>query len=311
MLGLGKKKTPDPGRRQQGGVSSNPPERKVFSYYNNRPRGAEDTRRNSKQKKANHRQLTNQQWFRNLPALLALMAVILSFLYCLGLKTTPHVVIAPPTDSKAVPPLRSLQAYQEGAQDILDNSPLNRTKLTINTKSFKKQFLQRFPEVEDVSISLPLVSQQPVITLLEAEPALMLQAHDKLVVLSTDGRVIMPAAALLEGVRSKLITVTDQSGLPVELGNSVLSSTDVHYITVVTRQLNARGLKVQSMNLPPHSQEIDVRIVGLPYTVKFDLSTHPEQGVGAYLALKQSLDTNKVTPNSYVDVRIEGRAYYK
>jgi hypothetical protein len=281
-------------------------QKKVFSYYDNRPA---DSQKPSSTKYIP--KVTRQQWVRNLPAIFAIIVVFISALYCLGLNNKPQVVIAPPTDSTAVPPLRSKQAYQQGAEDILHESILNSTKFTINTARFEKQFLQRFPEVADVSISLPLISQQPVITLQEAEPALLVQSSHHLVVLGKDGRVIMSADSLTPAVRQQLTLVTDQSGLSTDLGKGVLSTTDVQFILTVLAQLKAQHLTPQTVTLPAQSQEVDIKLNGQPYFIKFDLGTSPQQGVGAYLALKQLLDQQKVTPSSYVDVRIEGRAYYK
>ena len=300
----GRRPTVAPANDSRGGV---------FSYYNNHAsRAPKSTTKDGTRTlpKKIRKNVDHRRWARNMPALLALMAVFISVLYCLGLSNTPQIVITP-LDASAVPPLRSKQVYQAGAQAILKQSILSSTKLTISTSNFQKAFLQKFPEVSDVSLSLPIVSQQPVVTLEEAQPAMLLQSGNKTVVLDQNGRVIMDSQSLLPNVRSKLTTVVDQSGLPPTLGKTVLAGTNVQYINTVVAQLAAKHLTVQKLTLPPQSQELDVYLAGLPYFVKFDFNTDAREAAGTFLAVKANLDSQSKTPTSYVDVRISGRAYYK
>jgi hypothetical protein len=65
------------------------------------------------------------------------------------------------------------------------------------------------------------------------------------------------------------------------------------------------------MVLPVQTNELDVNLAGQSYFVKFDLQENdPRQQAGTFLATIASLKSQNITPTKYVDVRVDGRAYY-
>jgi hypothetical protein len=85
----------------------------------------------------------------------------------------------------------------------------------------------------------------------------------------------------------------------------------VAFIQEVAGQLKAKNMAIDSLTLPALADELDVRVKGLPYFIKFNIQANPRQSAGAFLAAKQHLDSQHVTPSQYVDVRVEEKAYYK
>jgi hypothetical protein len=66
------------------------------------------------------------------------------------------------------------------------------------------------------------------------------------------------------------------------------------------------------MTLPPAASELDVQIVDQPYFIKFNLENDdPRQQVGTYIATQAYLTSQHITPAHYIDVRVDGRAYYE
>ncbi|MGH7241431.1 MAG: hypothetical protein ACREGB_03995, partial [Candidatus Saccharimonadales bacterium] len=69
---------------------------------------------------------------------------------------------------------------------------------------------------------------------------------------------------------------------------------------------------VESMALPPAAYELDVKPAGVGYFVKFNMHEDTaRQQAGTFLAVRERLVSQGVTPGSYIDVRLDGRAYYK
>ena len=65
------------------------------------------------------------------------------------------------------------------------------------------------------------------------------------------------------------------------------------------------------MTLPPAASELDVKIAGKPYFVKFNLQADDaRRQAGTFLATQAQLQRKGITPAQYIDVRVEGRAYY-
>lgn len=289
-----------PGRYSPSARRESPPRPKspgkaAFSYYASRPKNSAAS------------VWWQRNWVKNLPSLIALAAVTICVLYSLGLSTKPRIVLSGQTGVK----LRDVKVYQQEAQSILSRSITSRTKFTVNIDGFEKVFMNEFPEVSDVSITLPLIGRRPVVNIVTARPVMLLTARGQAYVLDRRGQVIMRAADLDSTLRSQLPVVNDQSGMSVSLGQSVLPSKSISYVTTVLAQLKTKQLKTGSLILPAVPRELDVRIDGQPYFIKFDLDTNDREAVGSFLAVKQYLDENKIVPSAYVDVRVPGRAYYK
>ena len=247
-------------------------------------------------------------WIRNLPSLVALGVITLSVLYCLGLSTSPKVVVS--TSSPQAVVLRDKAEYQRGAQRILEGSIFSRTKFTVNAGGFEKAFRTEFPEVDEVALALPIVSRTPIVTISTAQPQLLLTAQGKVYVLDKRGTAIMMANDLSSSIRQTLPVINDQSGANVEVGQTVLPAEDVAFITTVLTQLKAKQVTPEAITLPATAHEVDIKPSGKAYFVKFNVDTDAREAAGAYLATRQKLEETKVNPAQYIDVRVPGRAYY-
>ena len=315
MFGLEKSKNNSSGERRQPGQQSRRPQpvaqkgKSVISYNTSRVverPTADDSRPKPTYKR---KRLRDRNWVRNLPSLIALIIITLSVLYCLGLSTDPKVVVSAASPQAIV--LRNKGDYERGAQRILDQSLLSHTKFTINSSGFEKAFRAEFPEVDDVSIALPIVSRRPIVTISTAQPQLLLTSQGKVYVLDKRGTAIMMANDLSSSIRQSLPVVTDQSGLRADVGKTILPTEDIQFITGVMTQLKAKGLTAESITLPPTAHEVDIKLAGQPYYIKFNVDTNPREAGGSFLAAKQKLEQTNTKPAQYIDVRVPGRAYYQ
>lgn len=317
---FGKKKSSEPQRRArqpvQGGRTGAQP---VFSYH------AQSART---EQAANNRRTTKLLWSSPGPAkpsprrnprtwprraLIAGLAVLALLLLAnsIFLSREPKIMITAGSDSRRLS-LRSEDEYALAAREELARSFTNANKITINAGGLAEAMEARFPELDRVSVVLPFIGRQPVFYIQPARPALLLKGPDGAVfILDDSGRAIMNAAKVPQAGKLGLVVVEDQSGLPLDLGKSVLPSDDIAFITEVQGQLKAKNLKIVAMVLPPGTSELDVRIEGKPYMVKFNLRGDARAEVGSLLAVKQHLERENKTPGSYIDVRVDNRAYYR
>lgn len=248
---------------------------------------------------------------RVLTAALAVLIVAL-LLSNLFLTRDPVVMVHEQADGRQLL-LRSQAEYQEAARELLAGSLANTNKLTINTREVADELQKKFPELAYVSVVLPIIGRQPTIHIQTTRPVLVLASSRSGGVFLVDesGRAVMDAAKVAASVKDKLPVVQDQSGLPVTVGDGALPSDNVDFITEVIGQLAAKGIRVAALVLPPAAGELDVRIEGAPYFVKFNLRGDARVEAGAFLAVKQQLERENKTPSSYIDVRVENKAYYR
>ena len=241
-----------------------------------------------------------------LVAIIVLLAALSTLLVAPNAKVSPLINGGA---SKAF--LRNQAEYQAAADKLLSSSIWNRNKVTINTDGIGSQMLKQFPELDSVSVTLPLFGHQPTVYVQPARAALVVAANNGAFVVDTSGKALMPSANL--PTAHNLPQVVDQSGLPVRLNQQVLTADDVNFIQTILGQLSAKHVAVSSMVLPSTSRELDVYISGQPYFVKFNLedSGNARQQAGTYLATAAELQREHVTPAHYIDVRVDGRAYYQ
>jgi hypothetical protein len=253
---------------------------------------------------------------RRFGLIIFLLAILASSVNILTVST--QVTIVPLITSNADPAselfLHDQTVYQAAASKLVASSIWNHNKVTINTARINQQLLQQFPELSSASITLPLLSKRPIVYLQTSQPALILAASDGSFVLDDGGKALLMASKLPGKISSNLPLVTDQSGLHAELNHQVLPAADVNFIQIVLAQLsaNTQHFTVASLTLPATASELDIRLNGQPYTIKFNLQNpDAREQVGTFLAIQAQLQSQHITPATYIDVRVDSRAYYK
>lgn len=294
-------------KSERGRRQNQPLPRSAFSFYAN-ARAEQPQRGRTVNQKSSQR---SWQWLHQLPMILALIAIGISLLWCLGLNSDPKVLQLS-NDATPIQQLRESSAYQQAAHQILSKSLMSHTKLTIDTHAVSASLKKQFPEISEAFVNIPLVSRRPIISLRLAEPAILLsdQKGDTYV-LDNTGRAIMPAGQLSKLGKFDLLTVSDKSGLAISLNKQILPAQSISFIKEVQAQLKAKQLTPSSYTMPTIANELHVRLQGLPYLVKFNMAEDARQQAGTYLAVKAHLDGEHITPAEYIDVRVPEKAYYK
>jgi hypothetical protein len=315
MFGRKAKKEPpqESSRRQVQRSGSLSP---AFSYYTSRvsekpiERPKADTQRGQRPPAEDTAETDSKRRLRSVLAGVPFWLLLIVVIVCVGklltLSTDPKIVIVGETSTSSNY-LRSLSVYEAAAQKLLAGSIMNHSKLTVDTEGISRAFQEEFPELQDVSISVPLASSRPVVYIQPASPSLVLEStHGSYYALNNSGLVL----TALRGQVSGLPIMIDQSGLLPQAGKQVLASSTVSFAQTVVYQFNAAHLSVSSFVLPANAPyELDVHLVGKPYAVRFNLANDALTQSGAAIATIQQLGTT--TPSNYIDVRVPGRVYYK
>ncbi|HLC91998.1 MAG TPA: hypothetical protein VJC09_03015 [Candidatus Saccharimonadales bacterium] len=291
--------------RQRRPIESDKKSRPVFSYYSQRPSSRASDKGQAlrtQMKKANSR-----PWWHFAPSIIATGAIGISLIYTLGLSTHPKVT-HPEEDSLLLQPS---SVYEQAAQTQFASSWLNRSKLTVNAASISSSLMSEFPELEDVSITLPLIGHRPVVFVVPSSLVIVLNSKSGNFLLNQQGRAVSAQSKSALLATNRLPVVTDQSGLEVKSGRVALPGSYIGFVSTVVTQLRAKDLAIESLTLPPRSFELNVRIVGQPYTIKMNLQNDAREQIGTYLAAQQKLIETNQLPSSYFDVRVPGRIYYK
>lgn len=282
----------------------------VFSYYANRST-AETTRGRGEIAAERSSRLALKRWMGYAPSLAAGIALLVCLGYVSTLNADPNIQVV--GQAAQVETLVSdMSSYRDEFRSVLTDSPFNRSKLFINTDHIARKLSERHPELGEISVVLPLVGRRPVFKVRPAEPAITLSASGGPYVVDTKGRVLAYTRDTNSSITDKLPVVRDESGLPIERGNSVITNETIRFITLVTGQLAHANVRPEALILPQtNAGELHMRLEGKPYFVKFDMRGQGRLQAGAFIAVKEHLEQQGKTPGEYIDVRVPEKAFYK
>ena len=288
---------------------------RTFSYSANRLGTDFNTGREAVQTKKPLRRLPGrlQRLRRHFGWLVISIVIIGLLVYEMQLGTMPRVVSL--VQASDAPFLQDSSVYARKASALFGSSAANRNKLTVDSSRIASELETQFPELQDVSVSLPLIGDQATLYIRPAEPALLLSANGSTIVIDENGRVVGEATAAMSFKGLQIPSVTDQSGLQAKVGQQILPRTAVTFISTVVSQLKSQKIKVLSLTLPTAASELDAYIEGQPYFVKFNMHDANTEAAalqtGTYIAVSKQLTREGTKPRQYIDVRLNGRAYYK
>ena len=249
---------------------------------------------------------TAKYWLRRFGVLAIIIAVGAAGVNLLLLTPDPKVM---PLDPSQTYFLHSTATYEAAAAKLFSRSVMSRTKLTLDQQGLAAALRHEFPELAVVSIKLPLIGHRPIVYIAPETPVLILETTGgRQYVVGRNGEALTDNAA--RGL--DLPHVKDDSGTPVRPGQPVLATSTISFISTLLYQLKQKHMIVSAFVLPAGSSELDMYLGGQQYFVKFNLASDTAlEQVGTFLAVQHNLAGQGVTPGQYIDVRVEGRAYYK
>ncbi len=280
-----------------------------YSYSSRRSEDAVNVGRGETPKQKITRNATSGK--RKAVLIISLIILALIAIKLLSLSSTPVIKIAGSTSNNALINKNSASVYANAASKYLSGSILNSNKITLDSEGLVSYLSNKFPELSSVRVSLPFLANQLLVYVIPSQPAIILIESSSSYAIDQTGRAILSASSP-QALGLSLPVVTDHSGLNVALGKKAITSNDVYFIEEVVGQLQVKGFKATNMSLPANSDELDVGVVGQPFYIKFNLyNNDPRQQAGTFLAVINKLKSENITPSKYVDVRVDGRAYYQ
>lgn len=243
-----------------------------------------------------------------MPTLLATVVIVASLLYAAVLDNEPRVQIYASQSGQSLQ--RSEDVYSDFVAKKLGSSVFNKSKLTFNSQPVVESLQREFPEVDSAVVTLPLLGHKPIVRIAVSSPAFILATSHGSYYVSDKGMPLVRVSDIPkqpEGVS----VVTDETGLPVKPGVQVLPTETVMFISQLLEQLHATKTPYQGITLPLEANEVQIKLSGADYIVRFNTLHNARTQVGTLLAVTARLEGRGELPKEYIDVRVEERAYYK
>ncbi len=216
-----------------------------------------------------------------------------------------RVVFVGAESEKFVP--QSTRVYAQEADRLFRTSPLNRNKISVDSRGIAKKLQMTYPELQQVVVTVPIVGSRPVVYLTLGQPVLRLESSNGSYLLSKSGHAYQGATAATTLTLPKVI---DASNVRTEKGRPVLPASTVSFISTLAYQLERGNISVETFVLPARAPyEVMVRVTGKSYVLRVNLQAPVLEQSGAAIATLAKLGSSE--PKEYLDLRVMGRAYYK
>lgn len=198
------------------------------------------------------------------------------------------------------------QSLSKEVNNYLNSRLLAKNWLFLNQQDLKGYLQKTFTGQETITVSKKFPNHLSVVTD-EQKPGLIWKTGSRTYILSTSGRVISEQQ---KADNSALPQVIDSTNLPVEVGSRVAARDFVNFVGKVGEFMKANQIGVEKMYVLDTTSELYVKTQA-GYDIKFSTNQSPDSATRSLKATLDLINQQNKKPSSYIDLRVEGRAFYK
>lgn len=196
--------------------------------------------------------------------------------------------------------------YEKVVQDYFGHHPIERLRFALNQQSLQDYVTAALPEVESITPSGSTGLGESDFTVVMRRPVAGWNIGGNQEYVDGEGVSFGRNYYAVPSVQ-----IVDNSGVQLAAGQAVASNSFLSFVGRVVGEAKNQGYIVTKVSIPEGTtREIAVTLKGVSYQVKFSVG----RPVGAQIedmarAIKW-MASHKVHPK-YIDVRVNGRAFYK
>lgn len=237
--------------------------------------------------------------------LLTVVVLILSIWYLISQYTVDIGTLTYTPETSRAP---DDELYKKAINDYLSVRPAERFRFAINDTALTQFVAVSLPEVKRVSEDGGQANKTDFKLQLR-QPIASWKTGDNQSFVDDEG-----VSFTNNYYSNPTVVITDNTGASnsEQPGKAVVSERFLRFLGRLVALTNRSGLgEVTEASLPKNTaREIDIKIKGRPYYIKTHIDRDPAATVEDIKRVVGFLEQKKVTP-VYIDVRVNGRAFYK
>ncbi len=199
------------------------------------------------------------------------------------------------------------QTLEKEVNNYLNSRLLARNWLILNPNDLKSYLQKTFTGQESIYVAKKFPNKLTVSTD-EQKPALLWKTGSRSYVLSTNGRAITEQTS--QGSAQQLTVVNDNTNLPVDIGSRVAGRDFVDFTTKVADFLKSNKIEYDKIYITDTTSELNVQ-TKQGYLIRFSTLNNPDNQTRSLKATLDSLAQQNKKATNYIDLRVQGRAFYK
>ena len=291
----------------------------VMRYYRPTDRAADTNNKPSirlKDKNSRNSRLASSSFVSSLMNWVILGAICVLLAANSTLSNAPTIQLG----NKEATAYRSPEAYKQGIAKLIDESLVNRSKLSFRSVRFEEELQKLFPELTNATAIVPLVGRNLHVELDMVTPLVrVISSQDtRIGVIGQNGRLLLlePLSVYQETTFSpeELPSLILQPDLPLTVGQEVLTESEMELFRLLLTEFDG---STDYLPLPTQfeytltTREIRVRFEGVGYYAKLTPESDVRLQVGALIATLKRLYETNTQPKDYIDARVESRVFVK
>ena len=238
---------------------------------------------------------------RKLGAFFVILAIFISLISIFLFQFISKVSVVS-NESKS----QNLSKYEKSVEEYLNINPSERILSNLNKNALLESLQKDYPEVLSISDIKFNGLTSYKIYLDFRKPVASWLVDGKELFVDSEG-----VSFNVNNFEKPSLNIIDDSGAIVSNGKNVASSSFFSFIGKLVSAANKQGLEVSKIRIPPLSlRQVEVSVKGVSYFARMSTADSAE---GQIINFKKAIEyfiTHKISPN-YIDLRIEGRGYYK
>ena len=196
--------------------------------------------------------------------------------------------------------------YEQAIQEYFSERPIERLRFLLNSEALATYLHSKTPEVAGVHVEGPSGFGRSTFVLTMREPIAGWSIEGKQQYVDNTG-----TAFGHNYYTEPKVQIVDNSGLPLGNGQAVASNRFLGFVGRVVSLTKAQGYTAQQVIIPPSTtRQIEVRLEGISYPVKFSIDRGAGEQVEDMTRSLRWLSGRGIVPQ-YLDVRVSGRAFYR
>lgn len=221
-------------------------------------------------------------------------------------------------ESSQVIPSEKQQEYAAFIQKTMIENSLARQVWTVDKQALSTEVQSEFGEVQSITLNQVALLQSDVKAELSFRQPVFIwkDASENARFLDENG-ILFDVNYTKEDAK-KLPVIEDGSGLVFDAGTTVVSKKTQEFIGALPGAMGGSVLpgikspsKFSKITIPQSVRELYVYPKNAKFFIKFETSRGVEEQVSELSSLLKFLKKKNITPSQYVDVRLEGKAFYK
>lgn len=196
------------------------------------------------------------------------------------------------------------KAIELAAEKGIDKQLLGENLITLSSRRLERSVIEQIPEIKSLAVTRKW-PQRLIVTVNEREPSLAWQSGGDLYLLDRDGTVIREISG-----KANVAVIVDTTNLPVRIGSQPVPERFVIFSLEAMRLLKGVSGGIKQVSVIDTTSELNMAL-GDGYSIKLDTTREAGSQVRALKSVLAELSKQGKKPSEYVDLRIEGKAYYK